>query len=429
MRQTEWEIKMASKVLELSKVELLVDMPHLSIAIHQLIPVHDDKVMTLATQGQNLYYNPIKIMSLFESNPRFLTRALLHTLLHCLYCHIWIQEDRDDFLWDVACDICIEKVIDALDKPSILKISSLVRKNTYEQLENVVPSAQNVYQWLLKQSDPMALAKEFVCDGHQYWPKNERAKTLSMPMMQQWQNIAKQTTLEKKPDSDEGSEALFSQLRAHQKKQIYRNFLMRFASLHEENKIDLDEFDLASYTYGLSLYKNLALIEEVETSEVKRVADFVIVLDISYSTKEKLVKRFLEESINILSQANSFYSQSKIHILQCDDKVQKHDILHSQSDIDSFLESFSLMEGNKTDFRPAFLYVKEKMEAREIHNIAGLIYFTDGKGTYPKKKPDYKCAFVFMDEYDRDRVPSWAIQVELDERSFEREYIPGKTGN
>ena len=42
------------------------------------------------------------------------------------------------------------------------------------------------------------------------------------------------------------------------------------------------------------------------------------------------------------------------------------------------------------------------------------MYFTDGYGTYPARRPDYDVAFVFLEESYNDRhVPPWAIKLIL----------------
>ena len=67
-----------------------------------------------------------------------------------------------------------------------------------------------------------------------------------------------------------------------------------------------------------------------------------------------------------------------------------------------------------TDFRPVFEYVEELQRNREFTNLRGLIYFTDGDGTFPMKKPDYDTVFVFVDdEYNNPDVPAWAIKLVL----------------
>ena len=67
-----------------------------------------------------------------------------------------------------------------------------------------------------------------------------------------------------------------------------------------------------------------------------------------------------------------------------------------------------------TDFRPAFAYVEQLLQTRQLTKLDGLLYFTDGVGTYPDKAPDYKTAFIFnRDDAISPRVPSWAIRAVL----------------
>ena len=67
-----------------------------------------------------------------------------------------------------------------------------------------------------------------------------------------------------------------------------------------------------------------------------------------------------------------------------------------------------------TDFRPAFEYVDRLLQQRKLTRLDGLLYFTDGVGTYPEKAPDYKAAFIFnRDDYISPNVPPWAIRAVL----------------
>ena len=51
---------------------------------------------------------------------------------------------------------------------------------------------------------------------------------------------------------------------------------------------------------------------------------------------------------------------------------------------------------------------------KEFTNFKGLIYFTDGQGTYPARKPGYETAFVFVnDALTEPAVPPWAIRLVL----------------
>ncbi len=50
----------------------------------------------------------------------------------------------------------------------------------------------------------------------------------------------------------------------------YREFLRKFSVLREEVSVDPDSFDYIFYSYGLSMYGNMPLIEPQEWKEVKK---------------------------------------------------------------------------------------------------------------------------------------------------------------
>ena len=63
-----------------------------------------------------------------------------------------------------------------------------------------------------------------------------------------------------------------------------------------------------------------------------------------------------------------------------------------------------------------YLYEQDAFKPSEYNgNIKGMIYFTDGYGTFPSRKPNYQTAFVFIqDEYNNLDVPPWAIKLILE---------------
>ena len=74
---------------------------------------------------------------------------------------------------------------------------------------------------------------------------------------------------------------------------------------------------------------------------------------------------------------------------------------------------------NGTDFRPAYAYVIHLCSDYKFSNLRGLLYFTDGMGTYPARRPGYDTAFLFLGErFDDANVPPWAMKVVLDEEEF-----------
>ena len=111
-----------------------------------------------------------------------------------------------------------------------------------------------------------------------------------------------------------------------------------------------------------------------------------------------------------------------LHVIQCDAAVQKDTKIRNQQELDQFLKHLTIKGFGSTDFRPVFRYVEELKKNGEFTNLKGLIYFTDGYGTYPEKMPDYDCMFAFLEEDEHaPKLPPWAIKVILDEEEFEEE--------
>ena len=187
-------------------------------------------------------------------------------------------------------------------------------------------------------------------------------------------------------------------------------------------QVDMDSFDYIFYNYGMELYGNMPLIEPLETKEVQKIEDFVIVVDTSMSCKGELIRHFLEETYSVLSESEGFFRKIHVHILQCDDKVQEDVLITSHEEMREYMEHFTVRGFGGTDFRPAFMRVQELLQRSCFTKLRGLIYFTDGYGTFPVKKPPYETAFVFMKEDYRDvDVPPWAIKLIIDQNEFEEE--------
>jgi predicted metal-dependent peptidase len=181
----------------------------------------------------------------------------------------------------------------------------------------------------------------------------------------------------------------------------------------EEAGVDMDSFDYGFYYLGMKLYGNMPLIEENEYRETMKVQELIIVLDTSASCQDFLVQEFLNETASMLLESDLFYSRVKIHILECDDKVQNDIVITSLEQMKEYARHFCLKGGFGTDFRPAFAYVEELRRSKIIGKPKGLMYFTDGKGRYPAKPTDYDTAFVFVADEDPDTsgVPNWAMQL------------------
>lgn len=432
--QTEWEQEMAEEVLRFVRQELFVSLRYLEPALFALSYRRYGGLLTFATDGTDLLFSAEATLRIFQKNSAFLDRVYLHTVCHCLFRHLWLRGGRKERIWNLACDIAVEYTIDALDADCTRRAIGFVRKEYYAMLDETAQgrSAAVIYRLLMECGDDALaeLEREFFTDDHRFWPKEADMERPSVKMAgQNWQKAARQISLlqdRKKMDAGEGAANFAAQIKAGESRRSYQAFLKKFAMPVEEPRLNPDEFDLGYYAYGLRLYRNLPLIEPLETRETHKIREFVIVLDTSDSTSGALIAGFLKETYAILTQKNSFAAQSQIRILQCDEKVRKETLVKGEDAFLRLLSEFELVGGGGTDFRPAFSYVEERMAQGKCRQPDGLLYFTDGRGIYPQKKPAYPVAFLFLDAYEDMAVPSWAMRHRLESEDMLYEYQTGK---
>ena len=565
---------LGSRILNQSRYELSLSMRHLARALDRLPYEMDFNTQRMGTEGERIHFHPEFIFQLFMESPQKLNRLYMHSLLHCLFRHIFKNEDKKEELWNMACDIHVEYVLDSLDVDLLKRPAGEYRENTFQRLEEKIKtlSAERIYQYLeeadLDYDAWERLEREFYKDDHVFWkvidrkdapgqegegdsdgaplplpedftpndkpsgeenegekkdsgdntsaeksedkdkspregkssedvspqsgtpsngegkeeknqeagnqePENRgsegegntgegnsgedsqgeakqedsqsgnssgkkqeerkkaekrkpteqeqreerEAKQKRDELSKEWEDISKRTEQEIEHSSQEkkeeqGSLAWF--LRLEQKKYTdFRDFLRRLSVDREEMEVDLDSFDYGYYYYGLEQYGNMPLIEENEYREGRKLQELVIAIDTSHSTKGEMVKGFLEETAGILKQKDAFFQKVKVHILECDDELRKDICLENVEDLEQYSKNFAVKGGYGTDFRPVFRYVSDLQKRGELKNLKGLMYFTDGKGRYPKEAPPYVTAFVFPkgEDIDDDNVPFWAMKL------------------
>ncbi len=202
----------------------------------------------------------------------------------------------------------------------------------------------------------------------------------------------------------------------------YGDFLRRFSVSGEDIQVNDDEFDYVYYTYGLSIYGNLPLVEPLEYKDVNKIKEFVVAIDTSGSCRGELVQCFLNKTYSILKSSENFFRKVNIHIIQCDSEVRRDTKITNDEEFEAFMKEGRLEGFGSTDFRPVFTYVNNAIESGEFENLKGLIYFTDGYGVYPDRKPpyNYDTAFVFLeDDFEKPPTPPWAIKLVLPAEDIE----------
>ena len=447
-------LRLADEILKLSQSTLMIKLRFLDMALSRFRLTPREGV--LGTDGRAFCYDPWRVLEMYRANRYDVNRLTLHSLVHYIAGHMFTDPAVDRRLWDLACDMAAENVVLELD---VSAEEAPERSGKMTELrrfsgKNGLLTAPRIYARLRSAQPGETRLREletlFRRDDHTLWYQtagrlltgeepeeqegdepNGRVPELRtaaadevLPLNEEeenrrfWKYVAEriQTDLETtsvKYGAMAGT--LLQNLReVNREHHDYADFLRRFAVSGETMKLDTDEFDYIYYTYGLTLYGNMPLIEPLEYRDTKRIKEFVIAIDTSGSVKGELVQRFVEKTYSVLMQQESFFTKINLHIIQCDAVVQEDKKITDREGFEEYLKTMQIRGLGGTDYRPVFEYVDGLIRAGEFTNLKGLIYFTDGFGRFPAKQPDYTTAFVFLnDELANPQVPVWAIRLVL----------------
>ncbi len=180
-------------------------------------------------------------------------RLYFHSVLHCVFVHMDTRGKREEGLWNLACDIAVEYLIDSMDMRCLHRPQTPARRECYLRLKEKtgVMNAQSICRCLQEEKLPegryLALMAEFYADNHSYWTDEMTGPG--------WHRTGKtngtecetmETEMEtfSKKASDEAGE-LSRQVRIENREQYdYREFLRKFSVMRETVQIDTDVFDI-----------------------------------------------------------------------------------------------------------------------------------------------------------------------------------------
>ena len=322
-----------------------------------------------ACDGRTVTFHADTVLSSFRDDPNSVTRDLAHCVMHCVLGHD-SPDNRPSA--DLAEDMLVEYVLDCLDTPHTsvpgrddrtFVCERMFRKAGAPAPDLLTEAVSQTSQWQLDLHRRM-----FVRDDH------SARSGIDDPV---WRELSQQVMAEIEGfvRDDEGRTAA----------------LMHILRIRNRG--------------------NLPLIDSLEQSDSGMVDEFVVAVDTSGSTMRGPVVRFLEEAFDVLRQTG-IGRDANLHVIQCDDEVRSDDVVRSEGDLRRLVSGFELKGGGGTDFRPVFDYVNRMIEDGGFRNLRGLMYFTDGFGTYPTRRPPYDVAFVFCDDmYREHEVPPWAMRI------------------
>ncbi len=446
----------AEKIVAFAQDSLIARMPFLNRAILRMpLAFFETKeevddleeaptARYVATDGRTVFLDPDFVLQAHQENPARLPRTYMHMIFHCLFFHPF-QYDKMDFeLWDLASDVAVENTMLELGWEEMRLPEDAGKRRYIEEMRPKVEilTAENLYAWYMEHKaeakQHLKTAPLFHLDDHALWvsvfhiigkQRQSNRKDLdgrNNTAMEQWKQAGKSIQLNveafsRYKETLPGS-AVDNIKAVFREKYDYREFLKKFVSRQEELKINQEEFDYIYYTYGMRLYGNLPLIEPLEYRETSKIHDFVIAIDTSGSCQGQVVRSFLNKTYTMIKDTGCFRDQMNLHILQCDSKVHSAVKITSQEEFDRYMQELDVKGFGGTDFRPVFEYVEERLKTQEFRDFRGILYLTDGNGTYPKAAPEYPAAFLIVeDPKEKPVVPSWAIKLIMPRSEFSKE--------
>lgn len=139
--------------LLLSRMRVLCDNGFYGLLLMNMNFGLNDSIETAATDGEKIIFAPQFLEQLSESELDF---VLMHEVLHTALRHVARKEDRDIFLFNIACDIVVNSNIMLSNGRDV---KSITLKNFGEAM-HVAPNGKEGYNYTAEEVYAMLLKKE-----------------------------------------------------------------------------------------------------------------------------------------------------------------------------------------------------------------------------------------------------------------------------
>ena len=188
------------EILQTARNELYLNLPYLDVALCSLdFQPGGGVTLSLATDGETLYYDGSFLSERYLRSRTAVDRAYLHVLLHCMLRHLWKKRGRVAELWDLACDVAVESILDELDYPCLAGGFVPAKQKFYGECRAEMPvlTAEGIYHHLLRLDLPeyelARLQRTFLVDDHGLWDPDQQDQEQQKQREQKWQGVSEKT--------------------------------------------------------------------------------------------------------------------------------------------------------------------------------------------------------------------------------------------
>ena len=407
---TKEQLELIEKRLVKARTQLMLDKPFLGNLVLRLpLKAAGSWCKTSATDAKSFYYNPEFIERLDSHQIKF---VLIHEALHCALTHFARRGNRKKHTWDLACDFAINPLLvkegfhPPLDVPIFRQYEGMIAEEIYPMIDDNLdqePMDQHLYDDQnnedSKDSDGGMREDNLTQqDKNQSGESKNNQSTSSLAqrpqslnpdeiekLATQWQkNLASSAQLAQEAGKLDGEFAklidFFLQPRVS-----WQSLLSTFMS-----RLARDDF---SYSRPSRRPGN-AILPTLRSHQI----DIAVAIDTSGSISQQEIDEFVSE-INAIKST----IRSSITLIACDDKIFPSSPWRYES-WEEINFPASLGGGKGTNFRPVFELLNSLDNPCDV-----LIYFTDAKGLFPEKIPNYPVLWLVK---GKESVP-WGDRIQL----------------
>lgn len=407
---TKEQLELIEKRLVKARTQLMLDKPFLGNLVLRLpLKAAGSWCKTSATDAKSFYYNPEFIERLDTHQIKF---VLIHEALHCALTHFARRGNRKKHTWDLACDFAINPLLikegfhPPLDVPIFRQYEGMIAEEIYPMIDDNLdqePMDQHLYDDQnnedSKDSDGGMREDNLTQqDKNQSGESKNNQSTSSLAqrpqslnpdeiekLATQWQkNLASSAQLAQEAGKLDGEFAklidFFLQPRVS-----WQSLLSTFMS-----RLARDDF---SYSRPSRRPGN-AILPTLRSHQI----DIAVAIDTSGSISQQEIDEFVSE-INAIKST----IRSSITLIACDDKIFPSSPWRYES-WEEINFPASLGGGKGTNFRPVFELLNSLDNPCDV-----LIYFTDAKGLFPEKIPNYPVLWLVK---GKEGVP-WGDRIQL----------------
>lgn len=367
MALSEEKIKACSRRLLLSRMRILLNNGFYGLLLMHMILAVDEECATAATDGRRIYFSPKFLDEISDSELDF---VMMHEILHVVLMHCERCGDRDENLFNAACDIVVNSNILLSCN---MELESITLKKYGESIhltpnkdEGYEYTAEEVYKMLRNNSAKVQKGNDGGWDDHSRWTLCEEDTTFRDVWCKRAVDAAEAIEIQESLNL-RGRLPLFAKRLLNDLRKPQTDWKTILAEFVQEEICDYS-FSPPDRRFGDSPF----FLPDFNGTETL-ISDILFMVDTSASMSDEMV--------------TAAFSEVKGAIEQFDGKLKGwlgfFDTAITEPITFETIEEFEIIRpegGGGTDFQIIFEYVHKHMQDKSPVSI---IILTDGYALFP----------------------------------------------